>query len=215
MDKGKGVRRCRRLKLRGRTMPSRCVSFAQTMRLPSMKVAAFLLFLMFFYDIFMVFISPLGEPILRPSSATLSRAPTLPSTNPSSHHPLSHPSTHRPINPHSLTLFQNTCMPHTSAHHHAAHHTTKGCPPQSIQQAPLRAVFHSSVMLEVATAGQPSASLDASGVCQRTEGERMPMLMIIPRYTPLPGGLHAGTSVDYAMLGLGDIVRLQLALAAL
>ncbi|KAL1520333.1 hypothetical protein AB1Y20_021923 [Prymnesium parvum] len=103
-----------------------CLLFLKTMRLPSLRVAAFLLFLMFFYDIFMVFLSPL--------------------------------------------------------------------------------VFHSSVMLEVATAGQPSASIDPSGVCQRTQGERMPMLMIIPRFAPSIGGMHAGTASDYAMLGLGDIV---------
>ena len=36
-----------------------CLLFLKTMRLPSLRVATFLLSLMFFYDIFMVFISPL------------------------------------------------------------------------------------------------------------------------------------------------------------
>jgi len=102
-----------------------CLLFLKTMRLPSLRVAAFLLFLMFFYDIFMVFISPL--------------------------------------------------------------------------------LFHSSVMMEVATAGQPSAS-SASGVCVRSEGERMPMLMMIPRFSSPLVSLRSGTAVDFAMLGLGDIV---------
>ena len=36
-----------------------CVIFVRTLRLPSLRVAAFFLGLMFFYDIFMVFVSPL------------------------------------------------------------------------------------------------------------------------------------------------------------
>ena len=102
-----------------------CLLFLRTMRLPSLRVASFLLFLMFFYDIFMVFISPL--------------------------------------------------------------------------------IFHSSVMMEVATAGQPSASI-ASGICERTEGERMPMLMMVPRMGSAGGRLRGEAASDYAMLGLGDIV---------
>jgi len=138
-----------------------CVLFVQTLRLPSLRVAAIFLGLMFAYDIFMVFISPL--------------------------------------------------------------------------------IFHTSIMLAVATAGEATAT-PAHGVCVRSEGESMPMLMSVPRlapiytptdhiYTPpLPspppppappitvpiGSLLwrlSGAHGAYAMLGLGDIVLPALALA--
>lgn len=120
-------------------MPSRCVSFAQTMRLPSMKVAAFLLFLMFFYDIFMVFISPLGEPILLLSSATLSRAPSFhqpilpPSALPPIHSPTNQPAFAHPFPKHLHTTHLTT--PQRSTPHHQRLPTTihiAGPPPRSV-----------------------------------------------------------------------------------
>mmetsp|Transcript_19627 Transcript_19627/g.66230 ORF Transcript_19627/g.66230 Transcript_19627/m.66230 type:complete len:371 (+) Transcript_19627:2204-3316(+) len=95
-----------------------CATFVRTVQLPSLEVGVQLLGLMFLYDIFMVFLSPL--------------------------------------------------------------------------------FFHKSVMMSVATAGQPSATVRADGTCERYDGERMPMLLMIPRGDPSRG--------DYAMLGLGDIV---------
>ena len=68
------------------------------------------------------------------------------------------------------------------------------------------AIFHASVMMTVATAGAPKASIGAAGVCERSEGEKMPMLLLVPRL--LDGG--AGR---YAMLGLGDVVLPGLLLA--
>ncbi|KAL1510856.1 hypothetical protein AB1Y20_005689 [Prymnesium parvum] len=79
-------------------------------------------------------------------------------------------------------------------------------------------IFHTSVMLAVATAGEPTESIDASGACQRTEGEPMPMLFRLPRlseYSP-PRSLAwrlSGAAGDFAMLGLGDVVLPALALA--
>uniref|UniRef100_A0A7S0Q5W2 Uncharacterized protein n=1 Tax=Coccolithus braarudii TaxID=221442 RepID=A0A7S0Q5W2_9EUKA len=107
-----------------------CFVFLRSLRLPSLRVAALLLSLMFAYDIFMVFLSPM--------------------------------------------------------------------------------LFHHSVMMSVATAGEPSATVSVSGECERYEGERMPMLFMIPRV-----GASAGEE-DYAMLGLGDVVvpGLLLTLAA-
>jgi len=107
-----------------------CCTFLRSIRLPSLRVAAILLTLMFLYDIFMVFLSPL--------------------------------------------------------------------------------IFKESVMMSVATAGEPSASISPTGECDRFEGERMPMLFLVPRMArPFAGG-------DYAMLGLGDVVipGLLLTLAA-
>ena len=77
-----------------------CVLFVHTLRLPSLRVAALFLGLMFAYDIFMVFVSPL--------------------------------------------LFHGT-----------------------------------SVMVAVATAGAATATA-VDGVCERTEGENVPMLMAFP-----------------------------------
>lgn len=100
-------------------------------------------------------------------------------------------------------------------------------------------LFKDSVMVAVATAGAPTASVGASGKCERTEGEAMPMLMMIPRLSaylfplegayspPLPtppgagrdprvGGLLwrlSGADGEFAMIGLGDIVLPALALA--
>ena len=48
------------------------------------------------------------------------------------------------------------------------------------------AIFHASVMMTVATAGAPTASIGAAGVCERSEGEKMPMLLLVPRL--LDGG---------------------------
>ena len=95
-----------------------CATFVRTVQLPSLEVGVQLLGLMFLYDIFMVFLSPL--------------------------------------------------------------------------------FFHKSVMMSVATAGQPSHTVLPDGTCERYDGERMPMLLMIPRGDPSRG--------DYAMLGLGDIV---------
>ena len=93
-----------------------CVLFVRTIRLPSLRIASLFLGLMFAYDIFMVFISPL--------------------------------------------------------------------------------LFHTSVMMAVATAGEPTAAVAASGRCVRTDGETMPMLMQIPRLAPRRhgGGLGAGST---------------------
>lgn len=47
-------------------------------------------------------------------------------------------------------------------------------------------IFHTSIMMTVATAGEPTASVDAdNGECIRTAGESMPMLMAVPRLAPL------------------------------
>ena len=138
-----------------------CLLFVRTIRVPSLRIAALFLGLMFAYDIFMVFVSPL--------------------------------------------------------------------------------LFHKSVMLEVATAGAPTETIGAAGKCVRTAGEAMPMLMAIPRLSPLPAVLPpyaplaassaappsdalygmdpgfawrlSGASGDYGMIGLGDIVLPALALA--
>jgi hypothetical protein len=88
-----------------------CFVFMRAIRFPSLRVAAILEGLMFGYDVFMVFLSPL--------------------------------------------------------------------------------IFHDSVMLSVATAGEPSASVGASGVCETFEGERMPMLIHEPRLT---GGSDHGNA---------------------
>mmetsp|Transcript_21407 Transcript_21407/g.41979 ORF Transcript_21407/g.41979 Transcript_21407/m.41979 type:complete len:658 (-) Transcript_21407:228-2201(-) len=55
-----------------------------------------------------------------------------------------------------------------------------------------------SVMVEVATAGGSTASVDPedSTVCERTQSERMPMLFLVPHFDS-PG--------SYALLGLGDV----------
>ena len=96
------------------------------------------------------------------------------------------------------------------------------------------AIFKTSVMLTVATAGAPKESIDEFGKCQRTSGEAMPMLMLLPRlapYDPPLTGLSpppplappaavledwpavgslawrlSGDTGDFAMIGLGDIV---------
>jgi len=134
-----------------------CCLFVRTVRLPSLKVGTLFLGMMFFYDVFMVFISPL--------------------------------------------------------------------------------LFHGeSVMMTVATAGEPTAAVEHdTGKCIRTEGETMPMLMLIPRLNPFqedlldrvfspappppppppPGtpdvsGLWfrlSGAPGSFAMIGLGDLVR--------
>eukprot|EP01006_Ploeotia_vitrea_P019461 TRINITY_DN51656_c0_g1_i1.p1 TRINITY_DN51656_c0_g1~~TRINITY_DN51656_c0_g1_i1.p1 ORF type:complete len:690 (-),score=24.01 TRINITY_DN51656_c0_g1_i1:96-2165(-) len=60
-------------------------------------------------------------------------------------------------------------------------------------------VFHSSVMLDVATAGRGSegaASTNPSR-CVRVPTEKMPMLLLLPRLDRMGG---------YAMLGLGDVI---------
>ena len=155
-----------------------CVMFVRAMRLPSLRVAAVLLGLMFCYDIFMVFISPM--------------------------------------------------------------------------------LFKRSIMVAVATAGAPTASVSAAGTCDRTEGDTFPMLFLAPRLAPLStpyehiyapplpplppppppllslsgdaaedddkaggfwqptrGGLLwrlSGASREFGMLGLGDVVLPALAL---
>lgn len=138
-----------------------CILFVRTIRLPSLRIGTLFLGLMFCYDIFMVFISPV--------------------------------------------------------------------------------IFGKSIMLEVATAGQPTQKVDVDGVCERSEGETMPMLMLLPRtsghapavvYDPplataTSGGASSadvnltrpaegppsallrrlsGASGDFGMIGLGDII---------
>ena len=98
-----------------------CFLFLRTVRLPSLQLGALILSLMFAYDIFMVFVSPL--------------------------------------------------------------------------------IFHTSVMMSVATAGEPQAWA-AGGVCERTAGERIPMLLLMPRFAPA-GGRSSSPQPEYAMLGLG------------
>jgi len=127
-----------------------CLLFVRTLRLPSLRLATLFLGLMFAYDVFMVFISPL--------------------------------------------------------------------------------IFHTSIMMTVATAGEPTASVSTSGKCERTDGETMPMLMLIPRlnpeasllehiYPPPPEHHHgwawrlSGAAGSFAMIGLGDIVLPALAIA--
>ena len=61
--------------------------------------------------------------------------------------------------------------------------------------------FPSSVMMTVATAGEPAVTKGSHGECIRLPGERMPMLFLIPRMSPTPGAPS-----EYAMLGLGDVV---------
>ncbi len=76
-------------------------------------------------------------------------------------------------------------------------------------------------MMTVATAGEPTASVNPSGKCERTDGETMPMLMLIPRlnaepsllellYPPPPGDSPhgwlwrlSGAAGSFAMIGLG------------
>ena len=42
-------------------------------------------------------------------------------------------------------------------------------------------------MMTVATAGEPTAAVAAAtGKCERTEGDTMPMLMLVPRLSRLP-----------------------------
>lgn len=96
-----------------------CCTFMVIVRLPNLKIAAALLIVFFFYDIFMVFLSPF--------------------------------------------------------------------------------FFHDSVMVKVATAGghDSQSSVQGSNTCEQHFGERMPMLMLVPR-TDWMGG--------YSMLGLGDII---------
>ena len=127
-----------------------CLLFVRTLRLPSLRLATLFLGLMFAYDVFMVFLSPL--------------------------------------------------------------------------------IFHTSIMMTVATAGEPTASVSTSGKCERTDGETMPMLMLIPRlnpeasllehiYPPPPEHHHgwawrlSGAAGSFAMIGLGDIVLPALAIA--
>ena len=94
-----------------------CFIFMRSLRIPSLRIAALLLSLMFFYDIFMVFLSPL--------------------------------------------------------------------------------FFPSSVMMTVATAGEPAVTKGSHGECIRLPGERMPMLFLIPRVSPTPGAPgEASSSVD-------------------
>jgi len=125
-----------------------CLVFLRTLRLSSLRVASILLSLMFFYDIFMVFLSPF--------------------------------------------------------------------------------LFHRSVMMSVATAGDATATDAGAGVCLRFKGERMPMLFVIPRFSFSASSTSEGRVHDYgpgavedetqefAMLGLGDVVvpGLLLTLAA-
>jgi len=98
-------------------------------------------------------------------------------------------------------------------------------------------------MMAVATAGHPTESVDPTGKCQRTEGESMPMLFMLPRlspYAPPLDGVYSpplpsppppppgsapvvevgsflwrlsGASGDFSMIGLGDIVLPALAIA--
>lgn len=100
---------------------SLCAMFLKAVRLQSLKVSAVLLVVFFFYDIFMVFISPV--------------------------------------------------------------------------------IFKKSVMVEVATAGAAGEDhavvSDDGRSCSRTQGERMPVLFMVPRFDFYGG---------YAMLGLGDVV---------
>ena len=52
-------------------------------------------------------------------------------------------------------------------------------------------IFHKSIMVAVATAGQSTASVSTGGVCERTEGDTFPMLFLVPRMhailTPFDG----------------------------
>jgi len=102
-------------------------------------------------------------------------------------------------------------------------------------------LFHQSVMMTVATAGEPTVNVaHDTGKCVRTEGETMPMLMLVPRLAPLVGTLDrvfspppppppppppgipdphsfwyrlSGAPGAFAMIGLGDIVLPALAIA--
>ena len=92
-------------------------------------------------------------------------------------------------------------------------------------------------MLEVATAGKPTQTISEVGTCERTDGETMPMLMLLPRpsvaHEPLPASAYAppstapppgpfdlggvvwrlsGASGEFGMIGLGDIVLPALAI---
>ena len=60
-------------------------------------------------------------------------------------------------------------------------------------------IFHSSVMLDVATAGgsDSQSTVQGSNVCHKSYGENMPMLFLVPR-DDWRGG--------YTMLGLGDVI---------
>ena len=70
-------------------------------------------------------------------------------------------------------------------------------------------LFRGSVMMTVATAGKAVAQVAASGVCERTEEEHMPMLLLVPHLSsaPLPPGVALPEPPpSYGMLGLGDVV---------
>ena len=70
-------------------------------------------------------------------------------------------------------------------------------------------LFRGSVMMTVATAGKAVAQVAASGVCERTEEEHMPMLLLVPHLSsaPLPPGVTLPEPPpSYGMLGLGDVV---------
>ena len=72
-------------------------------------------------------------------------------------------------------------------------------------------IFHSSIMMTVATAGEATAQVSGKlGVCIRTPEEHMPMLLLVPRLgsPPLPAGAMPPPSDGqaFAMLGLGDVV---------
>ena len=182
-----------------------CCLFVRTVRLPSLKVGALFLGMMFFYDVFMVFISPLlfhGESVMM--TVATAGEPTAAVEHDTG----------------QCTLLKCLLMDSLSA-------------PDELPLITDYDDYNQCLLIDFLSAPD---ELACTGKCLRTEGETMPMLMLIPRLNPFqkdlldrvfspapppppppPPGTPdvsgwwfrlSGAPGSFAMIGLGDIVRM-------